>query len=460
MSYKGGDLDLRTPLGLTSPAAATGAAPAASAGGKLPPSALARTDRSASIWVDETVMACCNRAFELASAHRADLVRTEHLLHALVLVERTTDALQRLGVDADALRRETGALIAADLPALPNTDSTPPGRSNEFEQILQVAGQRAYALRRPISAADLIASLLEGPANGPGVKILQRHRRDVASLASSSRRERVRVQAVSQHTGQQDTGQPARAGAARSGGRTPESAATAPAESEANRPPGADSASTQERANADPNALPPKGAVVVLEPTAASRGQGPYEVVVRTENLRAVEALENKFSNIEQALSSVLERITGFERDLRGKLDEDSSRFDAIAAHLTAFEAALTEPDDAKSNDALVPHLTAIAVQNGEMSGAIDVVRSRLTVIETATEAQNAGNERLQAVMASLSVSLAAERKAIVRAVTEPVERRLAAVEASLQEQHIEGRDGLREIGGRLRPASGSSSGT
>src|SRR5262245_11046930 len=137
MSYKGGDLDLRTPLGLAGPAA--GATPVSGAAGNSRQSAstLARADRSAPIWVDETVMACSNLAFELASAHRAADVRTEHLLHALALVEQAAEALKRRGIDVDALRRETGALISADLPASIATDSDPPGRSQDFAQILQ-----------------------------------------------------------------------------------------------------------------------------------------------------------------------------------------------------------------------------------------------------------------------------------------------------------------------------------
>jgi len=90
MSYRGEDLDLRTPQTLgTGDVGAMGA-------------------RSGPIWVDDTVLACTNHAFDIALAHRAGEVRLEHLLNALTRIEVAAEALEARGVRVAALRAPQG----------------------------------------------------------------------------------------------------------------------------------------------------------------------------------------------------------------------------------------------------------------------------------------------------------------------------------------------------------------
>ena len=99
MAYRGEDLDLRTPPG-ANPGPAE---PLAQAEGgvfvgsgrreRSPPA-----QRSAPIWVDDTVLDCCNYAFDVALAHRSAEVRLEHLLFALTRIEAAADILESRGI--------------------------------------------------------------------------------------------------------------------------------------------------------------------------------------------------------------------------------------------------------------------------------------------------------------------------------------------------------------------------
>src|SRR5215467_12792246 len=108
MAYKGTDLELRTPRqamsGGDTPAVRE---PAGNGGVRLAGSF------GVPIAVDETVLACCNRAYDVARFHGAVDVRLEHLLHALTRVGVAAEALAKLGIRVDALRRDTAVAIAA-----------------------------------------------------------------------------------------------------------------------------------------------------------------------------------------------------------------------------------------------------------------------------------------------------------------------------------------------------------
>src|SRR5688572_23657262 len=76
MVYRGEDLDLRTPqmgIALGRDLAGGGSGEPAANGTRVRTGAA----RSLPIWVDGTVLACCNQAYEIAGAHRAGEVRPE-----------------------------------------------------------------------------------------------------------------------------------------------------------------------------------------------------------------------------------------------------------------------------------------------------------------------------------------------------------------------------------------------
>ena len=89
MSYKGNDLDLQTPrtLGGARPAPAPLERPA---NGSAPPLS---TAEPGPIAVDDTVLACCNMAYDVARFHVSPDVKLEHLLHALTRVGPAVDVL-------------------------------------------------------------------------------------------------------------------------------------------------------------------------------------------------------------------------------------------------------------------------------------------------------------------------------------------------------------------------------
>ncbi len=110
MQYKGEDMDLRVPVPRTPREGfpATEYDPAFPNGrwrttaGPLPPG-------SEPLWVDETVLACCNMAFDMALAHGAPEVDLDHLVHAMTRVEAASRLLEARGVREGQLRRSAGA---------------------------------------------------------------------------------------------------------------------------------------------------------------------------------------------------------------------------------------------------------------------------------------------------------------------------------------------------------------
>ena len=83
MAYRGEDLDLRTPQ-------TWGGAPAdlaASGDLSVAPNGQRSGYRPGPMLVDETVLACCNHAYDIAVAHRAAEVRIEHLLNAMTRID-------------------------------------------------------------------------------------------------------------------------------------------------------------------------------------------------------------------------------------------------------------------------------------------------------------------------------------------------------------------------------------
>lgn len=162
MSYRGEDLDLRTPQ--------TWNAGAADLAGE-PRGGLRSTGP---IWVDDTVLAVSNHAFDVALAHRAGEVRLEHLLHALTRIEAAAEALEARGVRVAALRRESATIIASEIPVgLPNGKGAP-RRSDEFGDVLRMAAANAARRNAPASIEDLLYVLFEH-AELPGLTLLSRH---------------------------------------------------------------------------------------------------------------------------------------------------------------------------------------------------------------------------------------------------------------------------------------------
>ncbi len=171
MGYRGEDLDLRTPQ--TWSATPTDLAGVSDA--KAPPNGPRGAYRNGPIWVDETVLACSNHAFDVALAHRAGEVRLEHLLHALTRIDAAAEALEARGVRVAALRRESATIIASEIPVgLPNGKGAP-RRSEEFAEVLRLAAVNAARRNAPAGIEDLLYVLFDQRADLPGLGLLPRH---------------------------------------------------------------------------------------------------------------------------------------------------------------------------------------------------------------------------------------------------------------------------------------------
>jgi hypothetical protein len=179
MAYKGTDLDLRTPR-LASPSETPAGPlrePASNGGGVRPAGSF-----GAPIAVDETVLACCNRAYDIARFHAAPDVRLEHLLHALTRVGVAAEALAELGIRVDSLRRDTAVAIAADLPARPLEADTSPRSSVAFEHVLRRAADQAGRGQAPAGVHDLIRTMLGGKPGSPAAALLMQAAADPQRL--------------------------------------------------------------------------------------------------------------------------------------------------------------------------------------------------------------------------------------------------------------------------------------
>ena len=169
MSYRGDDLDLRTPQAAPSDLAIP------HGGEVFSPPSRARSGanaRSGPIWVDQTALDCCNHAFEVASAHRALEVRLEHLIYALTRVPEAADAFEARGIRAVALRREAATVIATEIPADPGSGKTLPSRTDALEEVLRLASGIAYRRQAPVNVTDIIRAMFDSDAEFTSLKRL------------------------------------------------------------------------------------------------------------------------------------------------------------------------------------------------------------------------------------------------------------------------------------------------
>ncbi|MGE3711731.1 MAG: hypothetical protein AB7G35_18935, partial [Hyphomicrobiaceae bacterium] len=172
MAYRGEDLDLRTPQNW--------GAQGREQANEDQPNWWTRTTiyqggRADPIWVDDTVMACCNHAFDLALAHRAPEVQLEHFINAMTLNSAAIQVLEAHGFAVPALRRESAAAIASETITTLTAGKPGPRRSEALEEALRLAADRAYPRRTPVTVEDMLLVMLETKRDTPAVQLLQRH---------------------------------------------------------------------------------------------------------------------------------------------------------------------------------------------------------------------------------------------------------------------------------------------
>jgi predicted nucleic acid-binding Zn-ribbon protein len=157
MAYRGEDLDLRTPQ-------TWGGAPAdlaASGDLSVAPNGQRSGYRSGPMLVDETVLACCNHAYDIAVAHRAAEVRIEHLLNAMTRIDGAIAVLESRGIRVPLLRRDTAAIVAGEIPAVSGSGAMSPRRSDELAELLRLASSIAIRRNAAADVDDLLQVLLD-----------------------------------------------------------------------------------------------------------------------------------------------------------------------------------------------------------------------------------------------------------------------------------------------------------
>jgi len=163
MGYRGDDLDLRTPQTWSAGDVGDGRRARSGYGSRGP------------IWVDDTVLACANHAFEVALAHRSGEVRIEHLLYALTRIDAAAEVLEKRGVRVASLRRESATLIASDIPVGLSGGAATPHRSEPFEDALRLAASEAMRRNAPATVDDLLLVFTDIRPDLPGLTLLARH---------------------------------------------------------------------------------------------------------------------------------------------------------------------------------------------------------------------------------------------------------------------------------------------
>ena len=182
MAYRGEDLDLRTPPSGRSTSSQSEYVANGSRG---------RATEGA-IAVDDTVLACCNHAFDIAMAHGAAEVRLEHLVHALTRVSEAANILEDRGIRERHLRRESAAVIASEIPVGLAHSAGAPRASYEFENVLRRASQISGERGAAAGGEDLLWVLLNHDHDHKAIALLRRHAANWQSWDWPGRRE-VRV---------------------------------------------------------------------------------------------------------------------------------------------------------------------------------------------------------------------------------------------------------------------------
>ena len=176
--YRGSDLDLRTPQ---QPPIAGHRAPIAEPAGSNTYNGSWRSAQNGAlgpIWADDTAIACCNHAFDVALAHGAAEVQLEHLVHAMTRVELAARVLEQNGFQDAALRRESAAVIAGQIPYARNGDLGTPRASSLYVDVLHRASEHAGRSGRAAGVGDILWVMSQMSRDIAGVALLMKHSGD------------------------------------------------------------------------------------------------------------------------------------------------------------------------------------------------------------------------------------------------------------------------------------------
>ena len=134
------------------------------------------TYRPAYIAEDETVLACCHHAHEVAKAHGAREVMLEHLVHALVRVPEAAQVMADRGINVESLKRESAGVISSEIPVDHTVIVAQLRASKDFNTVMHLAAAAASRRdERQLGARDLLEALLRFDPKSRVVRMIRRH---------------------------------------------------------------------------------------------------------------------------------------------------------------------------------------------------------------------------------------------------------------------------------------------
>jgi predicted nucleic acid-binding Zn-ribbon protein len=389
MGYRGEDLDLRTPQTWSAtPADLAGSTEAASA-----KNGQRTSGRAGPIWVDETVLACANHAFDVALAHRSGEVRLEHFLHALTRIDAAAEALESRGVRVAALRRESATIIASEIPVgLPNSNALP-RRSEEFAEVLRLAAANAARRSGPATIEDVLNVLFDQRSDTRGLGLLARH-----TMRSSVRETLEQFPPLSRYAEPARYIQPPVERYVRVAGPEPVRAETVR---------------------------------YISEPPRAYRSEfsGTPTDAIQNSRIEALEqmvrALSNDLASERQVVSGMLKELS---RDTQAQRDDQGRLHSGIFERMQTLEQLMTEPRTAASADGLAEQMLNLEVSLDQrltdLSQGWSNIFNRLQAIETSMRQSAAGLDPAAANQLADRILKAIDLKSIAS--------RLDAIEESL----------------------------
>lgn len=441
MTYRGQDLDLRTPqsYGAGFRESSLSSPFEGQAGGET-----ARGARPETIYVDDALMRCCNDAYDLALVHRSVEVGIVHLMHAMTQSDAANAILSARGVSVVTLRRETGEMMASDLPLGQTNGKASPRKSSELEEVLRLAARQAYARRAPAGIEDVVSVLFEAYRDAASTQVLRRHtdrpftaRSPIAGTSlpplrgfgADEPRERVRAPSRSF-----SLSEPPRPRA------EPVDVSPAVTDRLAQIERGIETRFSD--LSRGWSALGDR--LVALEGSVeSSRSENlalPNQI---SEQLRGMDGIERKLELMERTFSSLADRLVGVERSLERRTQigtGPAADLEPVVARLTALERSVTGgmSEGARNWAALAERLKSIekaASGNGGVGVDLAPMGDRLRQLEDALAQSRAETRAVRDVLAQVNDKLAAmseastrQRAEVTETVARPVMERVQAL--------------------------------
>ena len=424
MAYRGEDLDLRTPQVRS---AREGYVPNEfGLNGTRPRSPLASGGRDPVV-IDDTVMACCNHAYDIAQAHGASEVRLEHLVHALTRVEAAAEILEERGIREAHLRRESAAVIASEIPVGLAHSQSAPRASAEFEDVLRRASDQANLQpgNRGATVHDLLWVLLNYNREIPAIALLLRH---AAGWQSWDWPNRASMREPGMRDNGRDMGrdEPRR----REPPRLPERPVNRVPDRRPARPPSNFSQTSNgnsdqiqvrldqmeqslralhSEAAADRRALTDliRDVQRDLQDNRSSGSGGDTSVMI--EQLRAVEAnVEDRLEHLARTATALTDRLQGLEGSVAGSLQEGSRNWMAVGDRLKSLDKVVSNSSTSGLADLVTDQLVTVTEQ-------VRQATQRLEALERTIETRQGEGQRMLSGLSdrlkSLDDTIAAQRR-------------------------------------------------